>query len=494
MNAITDTGALTGAAGFLARYEALKGSLPGDSTLRAAAAEAFRAQGLPGASRGRRVEAWKYTSLQMLGGMAFRHPDGNGPPLSPSLPVYPPSPLSPPLPLSPPSPVLRHPPARPGDLSRHGAGMDPPVKPGDDGMLARNDGVLARAGSASAGDDKASARDDAAPEHRIVFTGGRYHAGLSTAVPGFARFAEQPDFGTLSWPDRDPMVALNTMLAEDGASLTIPAGHDAGVVHLIHTGIDGTAAHPRHTIRLAMGARLTLIDTATGEGAYLHNPVTEIHVADGAVLTHVRIQSESTTAFHMATIYAAVAAGGTYDGFTLNTGGRITRTEIHVLLDGPGAVAHMNGAQLLTGTQHADFTSVVRHAAPKGTSRQTVKNVLSGRSRGVFQGRIEVARGAQGTDGYQMNRALLLSPDAEIDTKPELEIFADDVKCSHGATVGELDAGQLFYLRSRGIPDGEARSILVRAFLAEALDPVTNDTARALLETEVARWWESQTA
>ena len=133
-------------------------------------------------------------------------------------------------------------------------------------------------------------------------------------------------------------------------------------------------------------------------------------------------------------------------------------------LNGAGAMAHLNGAQLLTGSQHADFTSVVRHAAPKGTSRQTIKNVLAERSRGVFQGRIEVARGAQGTDGYQMNRALLLSPDAEIDTKPELEIFADDVKCSHGATVGELDAEQLFYLRSRGIPDQEARSILVRAF------------------------------
>jgi Fe-S cluster assembly protein SufD len=120
--------------------------------------------------------------------------------------------------------------------------------------------------------------------------------------------------------------------------------------------------------------------------------------------------------------------------------------------------------------------------------------VLNGQSRGVFQGRIEVARGAQGTDGYQMNRALLLSPDAEIDTKPELEIFADDVKCSHGATVGELDAEQLFYLRSRGIPDHEARSILVRAFLAEGLDPVTNDTARGLLEDSVARWWEGQAA
>ena len=410
MNAISPTGA----AGFLGRFEASQGWLPGDSTLRAAAADAFRTLGLPGASRGRRSEAWKYTTLQQLAGMAF---------------------------------------AASGEAS----------------PLALPDGP------------------------RLVFTGGRYREDLSTSVPGFARFADQPDFGVLSWPDRDPMVALNTMLAEDGACLTIAPGHDAGILYLVHSGIDGTSAHPRHVIRLSENARLTLIELNSGEGCYLHNPVHEIHVADGAVLTHVRVQTEAIAAFHLATIYAAVAAGGTYDSFTLNVGGRITRAETHADLNGPGAVAHLNAAQLLTGTQHADFTSVVRHAAPKGTSRQTVKNVLAGRSRGVFQGRIEVARGAQGTDGYQMNRALLLSPDAEIDTKPELEIFADDVKCSHGATVGELDPEQLFYLRSRGIPDQEARAILVRAFLAEALDPVTNDTARGLLEDAVSRWWEGQT-
>jgi len=144
--------------------------------------------------------------------------------------------------------------------------------------------------------------------------------------------------------------------------------------------------------------------------------------------------------------------------------------------------------------QHADFTTVVKHVAPSCTSRQTVKNVLAGRSQGVFQGRIEVARAAQKTDGYQMNQALLLSPDAEIDTKPELEIFADDVKCSHGATVGELDMEQLFYLRSRGIPDVEARSMLVRAFLAEALDAVTHDAVRGVLESAVEGWWERQAA
>ncbi len=146
------------------------------------------------------------------------------------------------------------------------------------------------------------------------------------------------------------------------------------------------------------------------------------------------------------------------------------------------------------GRQHADFTSVVGHTAAGCQSRQTVKNVLAGKSRGVFQGKIEVARQAQKTDGYQMNQALLLSPDAEVDSKPELEIFADDVKCSHGATVGELDAEQMFYLRSRGVPEAEARSILVRAFLAEALDAVADETIRARLETAVDGWWERQAA
>jgi Fe-S cluster assembly protein SufD len=150
--------------------------------------------------------------------------------------------------------------------------------------------------------------------------------------------------------------------------------------------------------------------------------------------------------------------------------------------------------QLLAGVQHADFTTVVRHAAPSTTSRQTVKHVLTGRARGVFQGKIEVARGAQKADGYQMNQALLLSPDAEVNSKPELEIYADDVKCSHGVTVGALDAEQLFYLRSRGIPQSEARAMLVRAFLDEALDPIENEAARTAMEQMIDSWWERQAA
>lgn len=331
---------------------------------------------------------------------------------------------------------------------------------------------------------------------RLVFVDGRYRPDLSDLPDGalFASFAEAPAFGTLARPDRDPLVALNTMLAEDGARIDVPAGVDAGVVQLASLATESqgrsTAFHPRHAIRLGAGARLTLLETATGAGAYLHNPVTEIVLDPGAVLAHVRLADEAAGAFHLATIYAELAEGAVYDGFTLVLGARVARTEFHVRLAGADARAAINAAQLLGGTQHADVTSVVRHDAPRGTSRQAVKNVLTGRARGVFQGRIEVARDAQKTDGYQMSQALLLSDQAEIDTKPELEIFADDVKCSHGATVGALDPEQMFYLRSRGVPEAEARAMLVHAFLTDALEAVAHEPTRAALDAAVTGWWE----
>ena len=413
-----------GAAGFLQRYQSLIGRLPGDSALRAAAAAAFKAAGLPGGTQQRRIEAWKYTSLRPVAEAEFQ----------------------------------------PDSAPRH------ETETVLAGMLLLD-----------------------AP--RIVFADGTLRGDLSVMPPaGFARFADQPDFGTLSWPDREPMVALNTMLAQDGAALHVPAGFDGGLVQLVSIAVGDGDFHPRHSIRLARGARLTVVEISAGEGRYLLNTVAEIHVAEGAHLTHIRLQDEAVTAFHVSTTYADVAAGGTYDSFTLNLGARLSRTEVRTQLSGAGAVVHLNAAQILTGSQHADFTTVVGHGAVACNSRQTVKNVLAGRSRGVFQGKIEVARIAQKTDGYQMNQALLLSPYAEIDCKPELEIFADDVKCSHGATVGALDADQMFYLRSRGIPETEARSILVRAFLADALDAVTDDRIRQRLEVAVEQWWERQTA
>jgi Fe-S cluster assembly protein SufD len=245
-------------------------------------------------------------------------------------------------------------------------------------------------------------------------------------------------------------------------------------------------------VRLGRGASLTLIETATGpeDARYLHNPVFEIEVAEGATLTHARVQQEAPRAFQLSTVYAHVAAGATYDNFTLNAGGKLVRNEIHSVLAGPKAACHMNGAQLLGDGQHADTTTVLDHAAPDCASRQTYKTVLSGKSRGVFQGKIHVHQIAQRTDGYQMNQALLLSPEAEIDSKPQLEIYADDVKCSHGATVGEIDPDQLFYLRARGIPESRARAMLVEAFLQEAVDGVQDETARAAVQAAVSGWWE----
>ncbi len=333
---------------------------------------------------------------------------------------------------------------------------------------------------------------------RLVFVDGRFRDDLSAVPPTAGVRVGGPAFGLLARPEHEKLVALNTMLAEDGAEIGIAAGVDAGTLLLISLATDqngrAVAFHPRHTISLGEGARLTLVEIGLGEGVYLHNPVTSVVVAKGASLTHLRIQNEGAAAFVLSTLYADVAERGTYDSFTLALGGRLTRAEIHARLGGPNAIVHLNAAQLLADGQHADFTTVVSHDAPNCASRQTVKTVLTGKSRGVFQGKIEVARAAQKTDGYQMNQALLLSDEAEMDSKPQLEIYADDVKCSHGATVGELDPEQMFYLRSRGLPEAEARSLLVRAFLAEALDPITHDQARAAMEAAIALWWERHPA
>jgi Fe-S cluster assembly protein SufD len=426
MNAMT-----TGSDAFLARYEGLGGRLPGRdtyvATLRARAAEAFRAAGLPH----RRLEAWRYTDLSAVAQAGFTEA----------------------LTLVEEAPAL------------------PPTR---------------------------------AP-HRAVFVDGRFAANLSQMPEGFraVSLADQLDAaeGVLgSAQEQDlALVALNTMLFEDGLWLDLPDGTDGGTMELLSvaTHTDRPIAfHPRHIIRLGRNAKLTLIETAVGPtgAAYLHNPVYEIAVAEGATLSHIRLQREGRKGFQLSTVLASVQAGGTYDNFTLNAGGRLVRNEIHTALLGPKAACHMNGAQLAADGQHADTTTFLRHAAPDCASRQTYKTVLAGKSRGVFQGKILVSQAAQRTDGYQMNQALLLSEEAEIDAKPQLEIYADDVKCSHGATVGALDETQLFYLRSRGIPAEEARAILVQAFLTEAVEGVTDPLAQEALAEAVEGWWEKEAA
>lgn len=289
-----------------------------------------------------------------------------------------------------------------------------------------------------------------------------------------------------------PMVALNTAIAEDGAVITVPKDVDGGTMFLVSLTdmIEPGVIALRHRITVEAGGALTLIEMSRGRGTYLHDQVIEVELAAGAIFRHYRLQDEAEDAVHVTTTFAELASDSNFSSFILNRGARLSRNELHATLAGERATVHLNAAQLLAGSQHGDITTVVAHDAPNCASRQTVKSVLAGSSRGVFQGRIEVARAAQKTDGYQMNQALLLSPEAEINIKPELQIFADDVKCSHGATIGALDPEQIFYLRSRGIPEVQARALLIRAFIDDALEPVTDEAARAIFESSIEAWWQ----
>nr|WP_249202890.1 MULTISPECIES: Fe-S cluster assembly protein SufD [Gluconobacter] len=275
---------------------------------------------------------------------------------------------------------------------------------------------------------------------------------------------------------------LNAALRQDGLSIRVPAGVAAGTLVLVSlTSGNAISTHLRHQIVLEDGASLTVFDVNAGDGRYVTNPRFDIVVGKGAQLNHVKLQREGADAGHLALVYASVDANGNYDSFTLNQGSELARHEVVATLTQAHAQVHVNGIQIVDGTRLNDLTSMIHHAAPDCGSRQTVKTVLSESGQGVFQGKILVDRVAQKTDGYQMNQALLLSEKAQINSKPELEIYADDVKCSHGATVGALDDEQLFYLRSRGVPEAEARAILVQAFLLDALDLVTDETLRDVL-------------
>ncbi|MFT8489278.1 MAG: Fe-S cluster assembly protein SufD [Gluconobacter oxydans] len=312
---------------------------------------------------------------------------------------------------------------------------------------------------------------------RMVYGNGQLLNALS-ALPEAVRQASEnvsPLKGVFS-------ATLNTALGERGLDIRVPAGTDAGLLTLVSLS-DGqdVSTHLQHRIVLEDGASLTLYDVSAGEGRYIANPRFDIVVGKGATLRHVKVQRESLTATHLAIVSADVAEKGEYDSFTLNQGSSLARHEAVVTLGAPHAMAHVNGVQIVDGQRLNDLTSMIHHAAPDGSSRQTVKTVLSEAGQGVFQGKILVDRVAQKTDGYQMNQALLLSEKAQINSKPELEIYADDVKCSHGATVGALDDEQLFYLRSRGIAEADARDMLVRAFLIDALDLVSDEGLRDLL-------------
>jgi len=259
-------------------------------------------------------------------------------------------------------------------------------------------------------------------------------------------------------------------------------------VELLWTGVDGELQAPVLKVTLEEGAELRLIERHDGQGNYWKNMITEIIIGPNAKFHHIRIQNESLSGVHTNMVRVTVERDGTYDGFALNIGGKMLRHEIHAVLNGPNIVCSFNGLNLVNGEQHTDTTILMEHKAPHCRSNQFYRSVLDDSSRCVFQGKVHVHKIAQKTDGYQLSNAILLSDKAEMDTKPELEIYADDVKCSHGATTGQLDDEPIFYLRSRGLTDSQARLLLMDAFVDEVVDKIEDEQLKTSVKLLAETW------
>ena len=288
-------------------------------------------------------------------------------------------------------------------------------------------------------------------------------------------------------PTNHPVSNLSMAVMSGGLVLDVK-GEVARSLMLIFEGDDaGLSAHPVVLIRLAPAARMVMAEWHQS-AVPLSAPLVGLDLAAKASLDFVKIQSEGNTTSHLAATGVSLAEEARLAGFSLSVGGEMARLETHVTMAGEGADCQLSAIYLGRGRQHHDITTVLNHDIGHCTSDQVIRGVLDDRARGVYQGKVRVAEDAQKTDGQQMSRALLLSRKAEVDAKPELEIYADDVVCAHGATVGELDATQLFYLTSRGIPEAKARAMLIEAFLIDAIDSVEIDSLAEILRETVARW------
>jgi Fe-S cluster assembly protein SufD len=278
-----------------------------------------------------------------------------------------------------------------------------------------------------------------------------------------------------------PLAILNTAAATEG--LVIQAtGREARPVHIRHDRVGDGASMLRHLVRVEKGAELTLLESGSAT-----NTVLEVSIADGATLHHVRTQTEAR-APHATHLFARLGHESQLKTFTVTADGELTRNEVVVELAGDGGSGHIAGAVLAGDRSHVDNTVFVTHAGQGCESRQVFKNVLADKARGIFQGKIYVREGAQKTDGYQISQAVLLTEGAEFSAKPELEIYADDVACSHGSTTGALDRTAMFYLRSRGVPEPEAQAMLIAAFADEAIAEIADERLADLMRAEVARW------
>jgi Fe-S cluster assembly protein SufD len=334
--------------------------------------------------------------------------------------------------------------------------------------------------------------------HRIVFVDG-VHAPALSAVAGAKGLEITPLAATLAKsgdgliregaPSQEAVIALNTAFMTDGAIVRIAKGIELAKPLLLvfaRSAEEGRLVTTRNIVNLAAGARATIIEAhvaLSGAAPGQANALSEVSLGEGAHLAHLKVTLAGDAASHLATWLAALAKNATYRAFQLTAATGLARSNLFVAFKGEGAKLDISGLFLGRGTEHIDTTLVVDHAVPGCVSRELFKGVLTDRARGVFQGKVIVRPGAQKSDGKQMAQALMLSADAEFDSKPELEIYADDVICGHGSTAAELDEDLLFYLRSRGIPLEEARALLVESFIGEAIDKIEDERVREALST-----------
>jgi Fe-S cluster assembly protein SufD len=335
---------------------------------------------------------------------------------------------------------------------------------------------------------------------RIVFVNGRYAPSLSRTaslprgvrVEGLVEAAARGNgagsaLGSAASFEDKPFAALNTARFEDGALVTVAAGVEATTpVHVLHLAIPSERPHTVHARTLILAgarSRLDVVESfvTLGTGAYLTNSVTEVVAEPDAHVEHVKIQSESDEAWHVASVAARQGAGARFGSHNVSLGARLARNDIGSRMNGEGAECHLYGLYLADGSRHVDNHTWLDHAVPHCPSWEMYKGVLSGTARAIFNGRIIVRPDAQKTDAKQSNRNLLLSDGALVSTRPQLEIFANDVKCTHGATIGRLDDNALFYLTTRGIGRAEARDLLVRAFADDVLDKIPVASVRERL-------------
>ncbi len=340
-----------------------------------------------------------------------------------------------------------------------------------------------------------------AADYEMVFVNGHFSyekSCLENLPEGvhLVPFSEALGNGAVFFLDEEEersFMALNTAYMQDGACLHV--GDNVvvpGVLKIRYEtdGNEGENIHLRNRISMSSGAELTILEEFEGTGTYFLNPVTLLSLEEGAKLNHYRLQNESQSAFHISLTDGEIAKGAEYKNFTLSVGARLSRNELKTSILGEEALSKLDGAYLIDGKQHCDTTTLTEHKHSGNVSEQVYKGVLAGKSHGVFQGKIHIFPDAQQVNGDQLSKALLLSDDAQIDCKPELEIYADDVKCSHGATSGELDDDALFYMQARGIPTDEARKMLVAAFLGDVLEEISNDTIKEYFTNLSAAWLE----